>query len=157
MQRRLEGDMPMAGHSDLLVFDQHDSPIAAIEVKNRPDLGSRDAAIVRRNLISHGFVAPVDYFLLVSEDVGYLWGPEKRATSDAPPDLSFPMSPVLKRYAIEPTAFGRLYKSQLELLVSSWIQEITGPKNGAEGEPELSLERAGFSSAVRLGRVVAHA
>jgi hypothetical protein len=149
------GDMPMAGHSDLLVFDQNDSPIAAIEVKNRPDLGSRDAALVRRNLIAHRLVAPVDYFLLVSQDIGYLWGPEKRAASDAPPDLSFPMSPVLKRYAIEPTALGRLYGSQLELLVSSWIQELANANNPAEEEPELSLERSGFSSAVRRGRVVA--
>ncbi len=147
--------MPFA--TDLLVVDPRDRPVAAIEVKNRPKLDRPEATMIRRNLFAHGIVAPVDYFLLVSQDIGYLWGPAKRDAIDAEPDLSFPMSTVLERYSVEPTTSGRLFNSQLELLVSSWIQELTSPSGQAEGEPELSLERAGFTSAVRRGRVVAEA
>lgn len=147
----------MRSRTDVLVLDAHDRPIAAIEVKNHPDLKARAATAIRRNLFAHGVVAPVDYFLLVSQDVGYLWGPTKRDTTDVQPDLSFPMSPVLGRYSVEPTASGRLFSSQLELLVSSWIQELTSPTSRAEGEPELSLERVGFIGAVRCGKLATEA
>ena len=147
----------MSFQADVLVVDGRDTPVAAIEVKNRPNLQPPEATIIRRNLFAHRLVAPVDYFMLVSQDVGYLWGPTKRQTIDAPPDLSFPMSPVLERYSVEPTASGRLFQTQLELLVSSWIQELTSPASRAEGEPELSLERAGFTSAVRCGKVATEA
>jgi len=147
----------MPSRSDVLVLDAHDRPIAAIEVKNRPDLDAHEAAAIRRNLFAHGVVAPVDYFLLVSQDVGHLWGPATRETIDAQPDLSFPMSPVLERYSVEPTPSGRLFESQLVLLVSSWIQELTSPASRVQGEPEVSLERAGFTSAVRRGRTATEA
>lgn len=147
----------MSFRIDVLVLDAHDRPVAAVEVKNRPNLGPGEATIVRRNLFAHRLVAPVDYFLLVSQDVGYLWGPTKQATIDAEPDLSFPMSPVMERYSVEPTASGRLFGSQLELLVSSWIQELMSPASQAEGEPELSLERVGFIPAIRCGKVATEA
>ncbi len=147
----------MAFETDVLVRNARGTPVAAIEVKNRPNLEAPDATIIRRNLFAHGLVTPVDYFLLVSQDVGYLWGPAKREAIDAEPDLSFPMSTVLERYSVEPTASGRLFESQLLLLVSSWIQELTSPASRAEGEPELSLERAGFTSAVRRGNVATQA
>lgn len=147
----------MSFRTDVLVLDARDTPVAAIEVKNRPNLGAPEATIIRRNLFAHRLIAPVDYFLLVSQDVGYLWGPGKREAIDAEPDLSFPMCAVVERYSVEPTASGRLFNSQLELLVSSWIQELTSPGSRAEGEPELSLERAGFTSAVRCGKVATEA
>jgi hypothetical protein len=147
----------MSSGTDVLVLDARDTPVAAIEVKNRPNLQPPEATIIRRNLLAHRLIAPVDYFMLVSQDIGYLWGPTKRETIDAEPDLSFPMSPVLERYSVEPNASGRLFGSQLELLVSSWIQELAGRASRAESEPELSLERAGFTSAVRCGRVATEA
>jgi len=147
----------MPFETDLLVLDSLDTPVAAIEVKNRPELGPSEATNTRRNLFAHGLVPPVDYFLLVSEDVGYLWGPGKREAIGAEPDMCFSMSPVLKRYAVEPSGTTRLFHSQLELLVSAWIQELTSGLGRAEGEPELSLERVGFTSAVRRGKVLAEA
>ena len=147
----------MSSRTDVLVLDARDTPVAAIEVKNRPNLGPPEATTIRRNLIAHGLVTPVDYFLLVSQDYGHLWGPANRNVVDAAPDLTFPMSTVLERYSVEPTASGRLFHSQLELLVSSWIQELTSPSAEAADEPELSLERTGFTSAVHHGRVVVEA
>jgi hypothetical protein len=147
----------MSFQADVLVRDARGTPVAAIEVNNRPNLEARDATTIRRNLFAHGLVPPVDYFLIVSQDVGYLWGPAKREATEAEPDLSFPMSAVLERYSVEPTASGRLFESQLELLVSSWIQELTSPASRAEGEPELTLQRAGFTSAVRHGKVLTEA
>ena len=147
----------MSSRTDVLVLDPRDTPVAAIEVKNRPNLQPPEATVLRRNLLGHQLVPPVDYFMLVSQEVGYLWGPTKRDMIDAQPDLSFPMAPVLERYSVEPTASGRLFGSQLVLLVSSWIQELTSPASRAEGEPEISLERAGFTSAVRCGRAATEA
>jgi hypothetical protein len=143
--------------TDILVVDERDTPVAAIEVKNRANLSASEASGIRRNLFTHGLSGPVDYFLVVSQDVGYLWGPTKRDAVGVDPDLRFPMSPVVARYAVEPSASGRLMESQLELLVSSWIQELTGSMSPIEDEPELSLERAGLTSALRRGRVVTEA
>jgi hypothetical protein len=147
----------MPFETDLLVVDALDTPVAAIEVKNHAKLEPPQAAMIRRNLFAHGLVPLVDYFMLVSQDVGYLWGPAKREAIAAEPDLSFSMSPVLQRYSVEPTGAGRLFNSQLELLVSSWIQELTSGVGRAEDEPELSLERAGFTAAVRRGKVLTEA
>jgi hypothetical protein len=147
----------MPFETDLLVLDARDTPVAAIEVKSRPKLDPPEATLIRRNLFAHGLVPPVDYFLLVSQDIGYIWGPAKRDAIGAEPDLSFSMSPVLKRYSVEPTAAGRLFHSQLELLVSAWIQELTSGTGPGEDEPELSLERVGFTSAVRCGKVLTEA
>lgn len=147
----------MSSQTDVLVVDGRDTPVAAIEVKNRPNLQPAEATVIRRNLLVHRLIAPVDYFMLVSQEVGYLWGPAKREAIDAQPDLSFPMGPVVERYSVEPNASGRLFESQLELLVSSWIQELTSRASRAEGEPELSLEHAGFIPAVRCGRVATEA
>lgn len=147
----------MPSRTDVLVLDARDTPVAAIEVKNRPNLGAPEATAIRRNLFTHGLVTPVKYFLLVSQDYGHLWGPAKRNVVDAAPDLTFPMSKVLERYSVEPTASGRLFESQLELLVSSWIQELTCASAEVADEPERSLETAGFTSAVHQCRVVVEA
>ena len=144
----------MSIEPDLLVVSGSGQPIAAVEVKMRPHLAEADATAIRRNLFLHGVLAPIDYVLIVSQEFGYLWGPGKRQLPEAKPDLKFSMLPVLQRYGF--VTGGRTFPSQLELLVASWVQELVSSPKGTS-EPELSLERAHFLSALQNCHVLSEA
>jgi hypothetical protein len=57
---------------DLVIQDNKGNPIAVVEVKSRADL-SQDVAIqIRRSMLARGLPAQIPYFLLLSQDEGYL-------------------------------------------------------------------------------------
>lgn len=148
----------MSIEPSVLVLSAAGWPVAAIEVKNRPALGASDAKTYRRNLFAHAILTkPIDYVLVVSQDVGYLWGPSKKDDLDADPDVRFDMTPILARYGVAPGSPRRLYGEQVELFTSSWIRELVNREGPATSEPERTLERVGFAAAVRRGTVLVEA
>ena len=60
-------------NADIVVRDSEGNALALVEVKNRQELSPDIAATLRRNLISHGLANQnARFFLLVSQDMGYL-------------------------------------------------------------------------------------
>ncbi|HET8852453.1 MAG TPA: hypothetical protein VFN02_07995, partial [Ktedonobacteraceae bacterium] len=95
---------------DILVRDPDGFPIAIVEIKNRQNLSRDVATELRRSMVAHGLPARVPYFLLLSQDVGYLWKDVKQTDLDAPPTYEFPMDKVVTRYLKEDSE-QRLYGS----------------------------------------------
>jgi len=152
------GDPMTTFGPDIIIRGRDGSPVAAVEVKNQLDLSQKKAIALRRHYtrLSSLFAAP--FFLLVSQDRGFLW---RRATSgngSAKPAAEFPMDNVVVRYL--PTARGgtRLQEPVLELLVSQWLMDLA--EHSAQrprSEPEQLLAQVGFLDSVKGGVVEAQA
>jgi hypothetical protein len=145
--------MVTTSRGDLAVRAPNGEMIAVVEVKNREDLSPEVAAALRRNLVVHGFLTDAPYFLLVSQDVGFLWDRRAQHGFDALPTARFPMEPVINRYLPERTVGDRLRGSELELVVFQWLLDLTETPKDVLGEPERSLDGSGLLDAMRGARI----
>lgn len=141
---------------DILVSDSSGTPVAAVEIKNREQLTPRVAATLRRNLIVHGYVPPTPYFLLLSQDVGYLWKDVQPQDRDAAPNYQLAIDRIVARY-LGSGAGRRLSGAELELVILQWLIELTFELGEPQEEPERTLALSGFLAAIHGGRVVAEA
>lgn len=134
--------------ADLIIKNIEGTPIAIVEVKNLKDLSREEAIEMRRTLLNHGFPSNVPYFLLLSQEVGFLWKEATPNDLDAAPTYEFPMDKVVKRYS-EGVPARRLYGAELELLVLQWLTNLaTKPQRYSE-EPEKTLAHAGFNDSIK--------
>ena len=83
------------------------------------------------------------YFLLVSQDSGYIW----TEGSDIP--VRFDMSPVIRRFIPNITPGHRMFGMDVATLVSFWLSELTGEWRVGDEEPEKTLASVGFLDQVR--------
>lgn len=147
----------MAFTADILIHSRDGEPIAAVEVKNAADLSLEVARAFRRNMLAHGAAPPGAYFLLVSEDIGYLWEEQDGETLDAAPTLEFPMTEMLARYSSALDRRERLAGAVLEIVVLRWLLDLTqGPQERVQ-EARGTLGRSGFLAAIRGGTANAQA
>src|SRR5438309_1623509 len=105
---------------DILIRDDQGYPVAVVEVNNRQNLSREVATELRHNLIDYGIPSRVPYFLILSQDVGFLWKESKLENLDAPPDYEFPMNSVMIRYW-KRNPEERLLGLAFELLVLQWL------------------------------------
>lgn len=139
---------------DILIQSPQGRPIAVVEVKNRQNFSRDIAKEYRRNLLTHGMYPQGPYFLLVSQDVGFLWTNTKENILDAEPSYEFPMKNVVARY-LKREPGERLYKFELDLVVDQWLFDLTNGTQKTLEEPEKTLELAGFNQLIRGAKVVA--
>lgn len=135
--------------ADVLVRDQNGWPVAIVEVKNRPGLSSEDAASIRRNMLVHGLASQdVPFFLVVSQDSGYLWNQLPRQFPDEAAPVEFPMQPVLSHYVRWLVPGGRISGSSLEFVVANWLTDLSIDNGPALREIRDQLAPTGFLEAV---------
>ena len=135
--------------ADLVIKSLEGNLIAVVEVKNLKDLSREEAIEMRRLLLNYGFPSDVPYFLLLSQEVGFLWKEAKPNDFDAAPTYEFPMDKVVIRYSEGKPAARRLYGAELELLVLQWLTNLaTKPQRPIE-EPETTLAHAGFNDSIK--------
>ncbi len=146
----------MKFRADILVQSPDGRPIAVIEVKNRQHL-SRDVAIDLHSIMADGLPHLIPYFLLISQDTGFLWNEIGRKRLNTSPTLEFPMNDVVRRYLPEVSMQERLRDTELELIVLQWLIDLTGGIQEANQEPERSLALANFLNSIRGAMVVAEA
>lgn len=138
---------------DILVRNPEGDPIAIVEVKNLKDLSRDEAMELRHNLIDYGIPSHVPYFLLLSQEVGFLWKGPRYESPDAPPSYEFPMDKVVARYSKREPG-RRLYEAELEILVLQWLTNLsTKPQTNTE-EPEKILALSGFNEAIKGASVL---
>ncbi|MDQ5824871.1 MAG: hypothetical protein M3441_11805 [Chloroflexota bacterium] len=134
----------MVPYADIVIRNSDGNTVALVEVNNSQNL-SRDVVVdLRRNLIEHGFVLAAPYFLIVSQDSGFLWKDVDATVLDSPPTYEFSMRPVMQRYQSAIDAKGRLSGSVLELLVLHWLNEIALNGKHPQEDPERLLATSGF-------------
>lgn len=141
--------------TDIVVQAADGGVLAFVEVKNREGLSPDIAAALRRNLVVHGRVHRwARFFLIVSQDIGYLWDQASLPPSDAPlPTVDFPMRPVVERYLPSLVGSGRLSGSQLELAVAQWLWDLANEVEDRPAEPETALAKTDFPRLIKGGRV----
>jgi hypothetical protein len=139
--------------TDVVVLTPRGDPIALVETKNREDLSREVAMILRRNLVAHGLAKRAPYFLLVSQDRGFLWDERSGGKLLAAPVAEFSMVPVIQRYLPQVGPEDRLRGAQLDLVVAQWLNDLAFGEPDPRGEPERSLVPTGFLTGIRGGTV----
>lgn len=138
---------------DILIRSPQGYPIAFVEVKNRQNMYRDVATELRRNLVHSGVPSQVPYFMLLSQDVGFLWKGTKSENLDEPPAYEFPMDKVVRRY-LELEDNRRIYGVVLELLVQQWLNDLTTSSQEPTEEPEKTLALSGFNESIKGATVV---
>ncbi|MBA3643958.1 MAG: hypothetical protein H0W59_07825 [Chloroflexia bacterium] len=129
--------------------------VALVEVKNRERWTERGAVRFRRNAVVHGMIDPyAQFFLLVSQDVGFVWDQRDHPPLDVLPSAQFPMSPVVSHYLRWVKPGERLYGSGLELTVERWLSDVVDDVASRPKEPEAALAGTGFLEAIRGGAII---
>ena len=141
---------------DMMIRDPDGYPVAVVEMQNLPNLSRDMATQIRHNLLEYGVPIRTPYFLLLSQDVGFLWKEAKSTDLDVPPTYEFPMNNVVDRY-LKGGSEQRLYRSIFELLIFQWLNDLaTNPGNVSE-EPEKTLALSGFSHSIKDATILTEA
>lgn len=140
---------------EILIQSPQGKPIAVVEVRNRQHFSLDIAREYRRNLLTHGLYPHGPYFLLASQDKGYLWTDAKENVIEAEPSYEFPMENVVARY-MKTSPGERLYGSVFELVVLQWLYDLSAGTSTSLEEPEKTLERAGFNRLIKGANVIAN-
>jgi hypothetical protein len=141
----LGGEAVSSNPFDIIIRND-DGNIAIIEVKNRKNLNTEDAKKVRRNIMVHQSMKS-KYFILVSQEYGYVWDNEKTYQSMDNPLITFSMQDIVSRYyKLLNTHENRLRENELELIVAQWINDLVRTKEGFNftTETEKKLAEGGF-------------
>jgi hypothetical protein len=146
----------MNARPDIVVSGTDGRPVAVVEVKNRTNLTRELATALRERLSDLGPLFQAPYFLLVSQDKGYLWTPNGDKARQQPTS-EFPMGDIVARYLPKGTASDRLQETVLEQLVAHWLMTLTDAPPSAPTEPERSLAEVGFLTSVQGGTVAVEA
>jgi hypothetical protein len=142
--------------ADILARNSNGESVLVAEIKNRQNLSRGVATALRRNLGAHNLLPHSAYFLLASQDVGYLWTPSKSLTPQTPPTVEFPMVGVIARYFPNVGPNDRLREAELEMLLLQWFQDLAGPAPNIQAEPEATLARTGFLDAIQGATILAN-
>lgn len=138
---------------DIVIQNPDGKFVAVIEVKSYKDLTRDVATELRRNLMFHTLLPQTPYFLLMSQDKGFLWEEAWRKGPESPPTYEFPMDNVITRYRKSKQGekpFGR----ELESLALRWLNDLAKAQILTNEEPEKTLALAGFTNSVKEGTVM---
>lgn len=139
---------------DILIRSEDDEPIAVVEIKNRRNMTPLIAQQIRRNLLVHGLSRPTRYFLLLTQDKGYVWMKPASSSFDAPPDREFSMSEVVDRYLPLDDPDRRFRERELSLIVLRWLDDLASGHANTSREPERVLSDVGFLDAIDAGTLL---
>lgn len=151
--------------ADFVMAKPSGEQVAIIEVKNASRLNSQSAAFLRRNMLAHGLSSRARFFVVLTQDDGFVWDEEHPALAGAfvqdrgelPPTRHFPFGEVARRYLPAGNGYGRLREAELTLLIQQWLLDLTGSTQEPQTPAEQALDEIGFLDAVRGTRVQAQA
>lgn len=146
----------MHPRADLTVYDSQGRLIAIAEVKNKLGTSADWAAKTRRNMLAHGRIGDVEFFLIVTPDTIYLWKGAGADPIPIPPTYVADTESELGHYFQgTDTAPGYISGYAFELLVSAWLGNvIRSPKAPGDDDriPEW-LEESGLQAAIKNGHI----
>ena len=158
----------MARRTDIAVYSPDGDLRLAVEVKALPNASKAWAASTLRNLIVHGALPEVPYFMLALPDHFYLWkdphfasyGDHDSLPDSIEPDHEANAGRVLSHYLNGvSTPLHDLSGHSLELLVASWLSELMNSELTREtAPPDLQwLFDSGLYDAIKKGSVATEA
>lgn len=135
--------------ADIVVTSESGLPVAVVEVKNRPGLTAEIAASIRRNLIIHHLASPLaPYFLIISQDTGWLWAEHPKSAPEALPTVGFPTAPIISGYTPWLQPSERLSGGSLEFVVANWLSDLALGRAPELGDVIAPLSGTGFLEAL---------
>jgi len=94
------------------------------------------------------------YFLIVSQDSGYIWDQREPGPVDAPPAIGFSMEPVVRQAFPQLPDRERLQGDALVLVVGAWLNRLATGASPTSEEPDRALEAVGLLELMQGGTVV---
>jgi len=137
----------------MVIEDSDEYPIAVVQATSLSDIPLDEAVEIRGSMLERGLPAHIPYFLLLSQDIGFLWKDNPSLRVDSPPDYEFPMYNVIARYSKKPPEQG-LYVEELEYLFTRWLMNLSSKPQDMMEEPEKTLTHAGFIDAIKDAMVL---
>lgn len=139
--------------ADIVVRNPQGRAIAVVEIGERDRLTPAVVSRVRRQWMP-AFGPPPLYFLLLSPDQAFVWKGDSSHCEDEPA-AAFAMEEIIARYWPSRQAGTRIRHSQLELIATLWLMDLTQAYSEqlATG-PDAELARTGFIDAIHGGSVV---
>jgi len=117
---------------DVLVNNHYGQPTLIVEVKSKINTSSEWVAKLRRNILAHGILPSVPYFLIVFPDKFYLWinNSEVNQLEVKEPDYIVGASSIIQPYYEQSgIKANQITEKSLEIIVVSWLEElINAPK-----------------------------
>lgn len=150
----------MNARPDILIRNRDETPIAAIEVKNHRVWPESLPSRMRRNMIAHGVLPQVPFFLLLSQHKGFAWRNSDAVEDEAwdrPPDVEFSMDQVIQRYAPSGLTNHWLRGAELEFIVLRWLDDLAAGNRNYEDAAETALAEIGFIEAIDNASVLPEA
>lgn len=133
---------------DIVIQDPDRQFVAVVEIKNMQNLTRDIATAVRGNSMIYSLLPQTPYFLLLSQDKGFIWKEAWREGPETPPSYEFPMDAVVTRY-LHRKPDDRLYNEELRYLVLQWLTDLADGKPQMSEEPEKTLALAGFDASIK--------
>ena len=143
----------MKSLADIAVYSSNGRVVLLAEVKNKTGTTVEWAAKMRRNLIIHGLIPDVDYFLLALPDRFYLWC-DSASPQEKPPDFTVEAQDVLSPY-LEKIVLGNLSEESLHLLVNTWLEDLMSAElTETTSEPRQKwLFQSGLYDSIKQGSI----
>lgn len=115
----------MNSGSDILVFDQNDRPILAIEAKTKTDASVEWAMRLRRNILAHGLLPNTEFFLIATPNRFFIWKSNGINSLLSEPTRTVDASALLAPYFMQTGVTPEdISGSSFELIVNSWLAEL---------------------------------
>lgn len=134
---------------DAILITGPEGTVAVVQVKSSREMSPAVATAWRRNLLDHNLIRPARYFLLVSQDKGYVWSDNASAPPDAPPMAEFSMAGVMERYLDPEERSLRLRGPELKMLVAEWLSDLAEATGQEHGDAERALAASGLLDAIK--------
>lgn len=110
---------------DFVAYDREGRVVLLAEAKSRRGTSEHWAALLRRNMLSHGILPWAKYFLIATPERMYLWKQEHPDPAEVPPEFTIDAAKVFQPYFQklhqEPSEIG---PEAFELLVLTWLTDI---------------------------------
>lgn len=145
----------VAQRPDLVVMNASGLPYLAVEVDNQEAPNEEKAVRFRSQVVPYLSGASTPCLMLVSEEKGFLWMHNDTSPSDAPPDVTFDVAPIIAGYGPKPRPVDRrrFRGTELEILIWRWLVDMAWN----HGELPLTPTPKGLGvlrSQLRGGKVV---
>lgn len=146
----------MSSRADLALYSSHGRLIAIVEIKSKIGTSLKWAAMTRRNILAHGDIGGVDFFLLVTPDRLYMWKDAGTRPVPVPPthkaDTTAEFAPYFESAGVSPRSISG---HAFELVVGAWLGDVMRSARRAEENTDTlrTLVESGLDTAVRDGRI----
>ncbi|HVN28196.1 MAG TPA: hypothetical protein VMT64_06900 [Candidatus Binataceae bacterium] len=135
--------------SDIAVLNKQGEPVLLVEVKNNPGTSKEWASKLRRNIMAHGLLPHVPYFMVATPDHFYLWKNAGNHAEELEPNYDLDPHALSDRRFVPDEKVGPF---EFETKVASWLTDMLRPEsgrpNGAVGD---LLLRSGLLDAIHGG------